>query len=140
MVHVLGRFNLPITQMDHGWVNTSALTIIDVKHGKALVRLFRTDDYIERPHIDHNEVLLQGQAADRYLAFLERDSRRLMFSALRFGREHWAQPRSGGPLMVGAALASTLTLLLFFSPALVLGFAIDAAMVLLVASGSWSRR
>jgi hypothetical protein len=42
------------------------------------------------------------------------------------------------PLMVGAALASTLTLVLFYSPALILGFAIDAAMILLVVSGSWS--
>ena len=41
-------------------------------------------------------------------------------------------------LMVGAALASTLTLVLFYSPALILGFAIDAAMILLVVSGSWS--
>lgn len=47
-------------------------SIIDVKHGKALARLFRTDDYIELPHIDHNDVLLQGNAAARYLAFLER--------------------------------------------------------------------
>ena len=47
-------------------------SLIDVKHGKTLVRLFGTDEYIERPHIDHNEVLLQGEAADRYLGFLER--------------------------------------------------------------------
>lgn len=47
-------------------------TLIDVKHGKELVRLFGTDNYIELPHVDHNDVLLKGQAADRYLAFLER--------------------------------------------------------------------
>ena len=42
------------------------------------------------------------------------------------------------PLMIGTALASTLTLILFFSPALVLGFAINGAMIVLVVSGSWS--
>jgi len=47
-------------------------TLIKVKHAKELARLFRTNDYIERPHIDHNEVLLTGEAADEYLAFLER--------------------------------------------------------------------
>ncbi len=42
------------------------------------------------------------------------------------------------PLLLGAALASSLMLVLFYSPALVLGFAIDALMVALVLSGSWS--
>lgn len=41
-------------------------------------------------------------------------------------------------LMIAAAAASTLTLLLFYSPALILGFAINALMVALVVSGSWS--
>ena len=30
-VHLLSRFNVPITQIDRGWVNTNALSIIDVK-------------------------------------------------------------------------------------------------------------
>ncbi len=47
-------------------------SLIKVKHGKELARLFRTDDYIERPNIDHNEILFKGDAADQYLAFLER--------------------------------------------------------------------
>ena len=42
------------------------------------------------------------------------------------------------PLMIAAALASTVMLILFYSPALILGFAINAAMVMLVLSGSWS--
>lgn len=33
VVHNLGRFHLPITQLDHGWVNTSALSIIDIAKG-----------------------------------------------------------------------------------------------------------
>lgn len=43
-----------------------------------------------------------------------------------------------GALMIATAVASTVTLILFFSPALILGFAINAAMVVLVLSGSWS--
>ena len=41
-------------------------------------------------------------------------------------------------LMIAAAAASTLTLLLFYSPALILGFVINALMVVLVVSGTWS--
>ncbi len=41
-------------------------------------------------------------------------------------------------LMMAAAVASTLMLALFYSPALVLGFFINALMVALVVSGSWS--
>lgn len=46
--------------------------------------------------------------------------------------EWWA------PLMLAAAAASTLTLALFYSPALILGFAIDALMAVLVLAGIWS--
>lgn len=34
MAHTLGRFNLPTTQLDRGWVNTNALSIIDVAAAK----------------------------------------------------------------------------------------------------------
>jgi YVTN family beta-propeller protein len=34
VVHTLGRFNLPTTQLDRGWVNTNALTLIDVASNK----------------------------------------------------------------------------------------------------------
>ena len=34
VVHTLGRFNLPTTQLDRGWVNTNALTLIDVQSNK----------------------------------------------------------------------------------------------------------
>ena len=34
VVHTLGRFNLPITQLDRGWVHTYALTILDLAAGK----------------------------------------------------------------------------------------------------------
>ena len=34
IAHTLGRFNLPTTQLDRGWVNTNALTIIDVAAAK----------------------------------------------------------------------------------------------------------
>jgi hypothetical protein len=42
------------------------------------------------------------------------------------------------PLMLAAAVASSVMLVLFYSPALILGFAIDALIVVLVLSGSWS--
>ncbi len=33
VVHVLGRFDLPITRLEEGWVHTSALSIIDLEAG-----------------------------------------------------------------------------------------------------------
>lgn len=32
--HALGRYNLPTTQLDRGWVNTNALSILDLKNRK----------------------------------------------------------------------------------------------------------
>lgn len=49
----------------------SADSLIDVRHGKELARLFRADAYIEVPRIDHNEVLFSGSEATRYLRFLD---------------------------------------------------------------------
>jgi len=34
VVHTLGRFNLPTTQLDRGWINTNAMSIIDVASNK----------------------------------------------------------------------------------------------------------
>jgi YVTN family beta-propeller protein len=36
VVHTLGRFHLPTTQLDRGWVNTNALSILDLKSGARL--------------------------------------------------------------------------------------------------------
>lgn len=47
-------------------------SLIDVKHGRELARLFEAEEYIEVPRIDHNEPLLVIAAASRYLRFLER--------------------------------------------------------------------
>ena len=33
VVHTLGRFHLPTTQLDRGWVNTNALSILDLQSG-----------------------------------------------------------------------------------------------------------
>lgn len=46
-------------------------SLIDVRHGKELARLFRADEYIEAEGVDHNDMLLVGAAAVRYLRFLE---------------------------------------------------------------------
>ena len=62
-----GRLSCPIL-VAHG----SADSIIDVSHGKELARLFHAEEYIEVPRIDHNDVLLAGAIAARYLRFLDR--------------------------------------------------------------------
>ena len=49
----------------------AADSIIDVHHGKELARLFHADEYIEVARIDHNDMLLVGLIATRYLNFLE---------------------------------------------------------------------
>jgi YVTN family beta-propeller protein len=36
VTHVLGRYNVPTTQIDRGWVQTNALSILDVPGGKRL--------------------------------------------------------------------------------------------------------
>lgn len=36
VVHTLGRFHLPTTQLDRGWVNTNALSVIDLASAKRL--------------------------------------------------------------------------------------------------------
>jgi YVTN family beta-propeller protein len=43
VVHVLGRFSLPITQLEQGWVHTSALSIIDVAAGTRLATVLLDD-------------------------------------------------------------------------------------------------
>ena len=49
----------------------AADSIIGVHHGKELARLFHADEYIEVARIDHNDMLLVGLIATRYLNFLE---------------------------------------------------------------------
>ncbi len=46
VVHTLGRFHLPTTQLDRGWVNTNALSVIDLASGtlKATVLLDQVMD------------------------------------------------------------------------------------------------
>ena len=43
VVHTLGKFNLPITQLERGWVHTYALSILDVPAGKRLATLLLDD-------------------------------------------------------------------------------------------------
>lgn len=43
VVHMLGRFDLPVTQLDHGWVHTCALSIIDVRAGTRLATILLDD-------------------------------------------------------------------------------------------------
>ncbi|MBW1760905.1 MAG: alpha/beta hydrolase [Deltaproteobacteria bacterium] len=62
-----GRVSCPLL-VAHG----AADSIIDVHHGKELARLFHADEYMEVPRVDHNDMLLVGVIATRYLGFLER--------------------------------------------------------------------
>jgi len=43
VVHGLGRFNLPITQLERGWVNTFALSLIDITKGTRLATMLLDD-------------------------------------------------------------------------------------------------
>ncbi|NIA14295.1 MAG: beta-propeller fold lactonase family protein [Nitrospiraceae bacterium] len=43
VTHILGRYHLPTTQLERGWMNTNALTIIDVA-GEAFVNTVLLDD------------------------------------------------------------------------------------------------
>lgn len=65
-VHGLGHFNLPMTQLERGWVNTYALSIIDIDRGTRLATVLLDD-------------LTQG-AADPFAVVCSRDGSRLWIS------------------------------------------------------------
>ncbi len=66
VVHGLGRFNLPITQLERGWVNTFALSIIDIANASRLATVLLDD-------------LMQG-AADPHSVVCSSDGGRLWIS------------------------------------------------------------
>ncbi len=66
VVHSLGRFNLPVTQLERGWVNTFALSIINIPKGKRLATVL----------LDN---LKQG-AADPHSVVCSPDGKRLLIS------------------------------------------------------------
>ena len=43
VVHSLGRFNLPLTQLERGWTNTYALSVIDIAQAERFVTLLLDD-------------------------------------------------------------------------------------------------
>ncbi len=43
VVHILGRFSLPVTQLEQGWVHTYALSVIDVAAGTRLATVLLDD-------------------------------------------------------------------------------------------------
>jgi YVTN family beta-propeller protein len=45
VVHQLSRFSLPVTQLERGWVNTYALSVIDLEQGARLVSMLLDDLY-----------------------------------------------------------------------------------------------
>lgn len=43
VTHTLGRYQLPTTQLERGWMNTSAISIVDLQAGKMLVTVLLDD-------------------------------------------------------------------------------------------------
>jgi YVTN family beta-propeller protein len=66
VVHGLGHFNLPMTQLERGWVNTYALSLIDVAGGRRIATVLLDD-------------LTQG-AADPHAVVCSADGKRLWVS------------------------------------------------------------
>ena len=66
VVHALGRFTLPITQLERGWVHTYGLTVIDLSAGKLLATLLMDD--------------MTGGAADPWDVVCSADGLRLFVS------------------------------------------------------------
>ncbi|MCI0461110.1 MAG: beta-propeller fold lactonase family protein [Gemmataceae bacterium] len=66
VVHGLGHFNLPMTQLERGWVNTYALSILDLAQGSRLATVLLDD-------------LTQG-AADPHAVVCSKDGARLWIS------------------------------------------------------------
>ncbi len=66
LVHSLGRFNVPTTQLERGWVNTNALTILDMAKGERYATML----------LD----LLSEGAADPFGAACSPDGKRLWVS------------------------------------------------------------
>ena len=44
-MHQLSRFSLPVTQLERGWVNTYALSVIDIQRGERLATMLLDDLY-----------------------------------------------------------------------------------------------
>lgn len=66
VVHSIGRFMLPVTQLDRGWVHTYALSIVDVSGGSPVVSLL----------LDN----VASGAADPWAVAISPDGRRLWIS------------------------------------------------------------
>ncbi len=58
VVHGLGRFNLPITQLERGWVNTYGLSVIDIDNGSRLATML-LDDLMQGAADPHSVVCSQ---------------------------------------------------------------------------------
>jgi YVTN family beta-propeller protein len=66
VTHALGRFNLPITQLDRGWVHTYALSILDLSSNSLLTTVLLDD--------------LTGGSADPWAVVVSADGKRLWVS------------------------------------------------------------
>ncbi len=66
VVHAMGKFNLPITQLERGWVHTYAVSILDLGSARVLATLLLDD--------------LTGGAADPWDVVVSPDGKRLWIS------------------------------------------------------------
>ena len=57
--HLLSRYNIPLTQLDRGWVNTNALTIVDLKNDSIYATLLLDD--VDRGAANPSGLYLNGQ-------------------------------------------------------------------------------
>jgi YVTN family beta-propeller protein len=66
LVHALGRFNLPITQLDRGWVHTYALSILDLSESKLAATVLLDD--LSGGAADPSDLALSPDGATLWIA------------------------------------------------------------------------
>lgn len=134
--HALGPWMLALFLLGHGWVHMMfAFPTSDPAQGATRERanpFVLTDSWlISRAGLDQRTVRLAGLVliTATFLAFL-------LAALATLG---WVVPTGWWPaLVVAAAVLSTLVLVLFYSPLLLLGFALNATLIWLALSSWWS--
>ena len=82
VIHGLGRFNLPMTQLERGWVNTYALSIIDIAKGNRLVTMLL--DGLNQGAADPHSVVCSSDGARLWISHAGTHE----ISFLEIGRVH----------------------------------------------------
>ncbi len=66
VVHTLARYNVPTTQLDRGWMNNSAVSIIDLKKGERLGTLLL--DEVNQGYANPSAVIASRDGSKLYVA------------------------------------------------------------------------